>query len=43
MAFVADNSVVVPWFIQTQATSYTERMLGRLATEQVWDACPRAN
>ena len=35
MAFVAYNSVIVAWFVQTQATSYTERMLGRLATEQV--------
>ena len=35
MAFVADNSVIVAWFVQTQATSYTERMLGRLAAEPV--------
>ena len=35
MAFVADNSVIVAWFIQSQATRYTERMLGRVATEQV--------
>lgn len=35
MAFVADNSVVLAWFVRSQATSYSDRMLGRVAHEPV--------
>ena len=41
MALVADNSVVLAWFIGSQSTSYSEKALGRAAREtihvpQVW-------
>ncbi|MGH8729484.1 MAG: type II toxin-antitoxin system VapC family toxin [Burkholderiales bacterium] len=35
MAFVADNSVVLAWFVRSQSTAYSERMLGRVAREPV--------
>jgi len=35
MAFVADNSVIVAWFIATQATAYTRRLAQRAKREQV--------
>jgi predicted nucleic acid-binding protein len=35
MAFVADNSVIVAWFIGTQATPYTRRVAQRTKREQV--------
>jgi len=35
MAFVADNSVVVPWFVNNQANDYTRAMLRRSAGETV--------
>ena len=35
MAFVADNSVVLAWFVKSQATAYTEKMLRRAAQEVV--------
>jgi predicted nucleic acid-binding protein len=35
MAFVADNSVVLAWFVKGQATAYTEKMLRRAAEEVV--------
>ena len=35
MAFVADNSVVLAWFVKSQATSYTETMLRRAGQEVV--------
>ncbi|MEO8143421.1 MAG: type II toxin-antitoxin system VapC family toxin [Betaproteobacteria bacterium] len=35
MAFVVDNSVVVAWFIASQANAGTEALLGRAAGEDV--------
>ena len=35
MAFVADNSVVLAWFIASQSTAYSEKMLRRVALEPV--------
>jgi predicted nucleic acid-binding protein len=35
MAFVADNSVVLAWFVKSQASAYSERLLGRVAREPV--------
>ena len=35
MAFVADNSVVLAWFIGSQSTAYSEKMLRRVAIEAV--------
>ncbi|MGH8771288.1 MAG: type II toxin-antitoxin system VapC family toxin [Burkholderiales bacterium] len=35
MAFVAGNSVVLAWFVKSQSTAYSERMLGRVAREPV--------
>ncbi len=35
MAFVADNSVVIAWFVQSQATSATTALLDRAASEEV--------
>lgn len=35
MAFVADNSVVVAWFIASQANAMTEALLERAAIEDV--------
>ena len=35
MAFVADNSVVLAWFIASQASPGTEALLERAASEQV--------
>lgn len=35
MAFVADNSVTVAWFIASQADSKTDALLGRAASEDV--------
>jgi len=42
MAFVADNSVVVAWFVKSQATSYTWGILERAAAGEAihvnwWD------
>ena len=36
MPFVADNSVVLAWFVKGQATEYSERLLGRVARESVF-------
>lgn len=33
MAFVVDNSVVVGWYFESQATDYTDRVLDRLTGE----------
>lgn len=33
MAFVVDNSVVVGWYFESQATAYTDRVLDRLTGE----------
>ncbi|MEW6689641.1 MAG: type II toxin-antitoxin system VapC family toxin [Pseudomonadota bacterium] len=35
MAFVADNSVVVAWFVESQASSATRALLDRAAAEEV--------
>ena len=35
MAFVVDNSVVVAWFVASQAGAGTEALLGRAASEDV--------
>lgn len=35
MAFVADNSVILAWFITSQATPHTERFLNRAAAERI--------
>ena len=35
MAFVADNSVVLAWFVNSQSTAYSEKILRRGAREQV--------
>jgi predicted nucleic acid-binding protein len=35
MAFVADNSVVLAWFVKSQSTAYSDRMLARAAHEPV--------
>ncbi len=35
MAFVADNSVVLAWFVGSQATPYSDKMLRRGAREPV--------
>jgi predicted nucleic acid-binding protein len=35
MAFVADNSVVLAWFVKSQANAYSEKMLRRAAEEVV--------
>lgn len=35
MAFVCDNSVIVAWFIASQASAYTDRMLDRAIIEDV--------
>lgn len=33
MAFVVDNSVVMGWYFESQATDYTDRVLDRLSGE----------
>ena len=35
MAFVADNSVVLAWFVQDQSTAYAQKALRRVAAEAV--------
>ena len=35
MAFVADNSVVLAWFVNSQSTAYSEKMLRRVARESI--------
>ena len=35
MAFVADNSVVLAWFVNSQATAYSEKILRRVAREAI--------
>jgi predicted nucleic acid-binding protein len=35
MAFVADNSVVLAWFVNSQSTAYSEKILRRVAREPV--------
>jgi predicted nucleic acid-binding protein len=35
MAFVCDNSVVVAWFIASQASAYTDKLLDRAIVEDV--------
>lgn len=35
MAFVADNSVVLAWFVSDQSTAYSEKALGRATREAV--------
>ncbi len=35
MAFVADNSIVVAWFVASQASSATDALLERAASEDV--------
>lgn len=35
MAFVADNSIVVAWFVESQASPATEALLDRAAAEDV--------
>lgn len=34
MAFVLDNSVVCGWFLENQATAYTDAIIGRLRDER---------
>lgn len=36
MAFVADASVTAAWFIASQATTYTDRLLKRIPDEEVY-------
>ncbi len=35
MAFVADNSIVIAWFVESQATAVTRTLLDRAAAEDV--------
>ena len=35
MAFVADNSVVLAWFVSSQSTAYSDKMLRRVARESI--------
>lgn len=35
MAFVADNSVVLAWFVSSQSTAYSEKMLRRVARKPI--------
>jgi len=35
MAFVADNSIVVAWFVESQSSDRTKALLDRAATEDV--------
>lgn len=35
MAFVADNSVVLAWFVSSQSTAYSDRLLRRVAREPI--------
>lgn len=35
MAFVADNSVVLAWYLASQSTGYSAKILGRVAHDQV--------
>lgn len=35
MTFVADNSVVLAWFVNSQSTAYSEKILRRVANEPV--------
>lgn len=35
MTFIADNSVILAWFVKSQATAYSEKMLRRAAVEVV--------
>ena len=35
MAFVADNSVVLAWFVSSQSTAYSEEMRWRVAREPI--------
>lgn len=35
MALVADNSVVLAWFVKSQSTPYSDKMLARVAHEPV--------
>lgn len=35
MALVADNSVVLAWFVSSQSTAYSEKMLRRVAREPI--------
>lgn len=35
MAFVADNSVVLAWFVSSQSTAYSEKLLRRVAREPI--------
>lgn len=35
MAFVADNSVVLAWFVGSQSTAYSEKMLRRVSREAI--------
>jgi predicted nucleic acid-binding protein len=35
MGFVCDNSVVVAWFVASQSTTYTEKLLDRAIVEDV--------
>ena len=39
MAFVADNSVVVAWFVESQASGETQQLLERAAAEEVHVPC----
>ena len=36
MAFVADNSIVVAWFVESQANQKTDALLDRAAAEEVY-------
>ena len=35
MGFVADNSVIVGWFVESQSNAYSRELLDRAATEEV--------
>ncbi|MFN0315696.1 MAG: type II toxin-antitoxin system VapC family toxin [Burkholderiales bacterium] len=35
MAFVADNSVILAWFVSSQSTAYSEKILRRVAAEEI--------
>ncbi|MDA8108779.1 MAG: type II toxin-antitoxin system VapC family toxin [Betaproteobacteria bacterium] len=35
MAFIADNSVIIPWFSRNQATPYTDRLYKRLEKDDL--------
>jgi hypothetical protein len=43
MALVADNSVVLAWFVGSESTAYSERMLARIGQRSVNHSEPDAD